>query len=161
MLLLPPTDPFLSLPHFAGAIPIGENDFKPLLSSRRIAATPQGAVTGITSSGVELKSSDGSKIVQCGAIVAATGYAGSLFDFIDVNVRQKVGLEKVASQPGGEDRARALRRKWKTVEGDKVAVADQALVYRGMLPAGRWKERDLAVTGSTRRTSVTGCRKPC
>ena len=149
-MLPPPTDPFLALPHFAGAITSDETDFKPLVSSGRIAALPQATVTSVTSAGAEVRDNDGLKTVRCGAIIAATGYEGLLFDFIDLKVRRKVGLEKVSPPAGCEARVRALRRKWKTVEGDEVHVADQALVYRGMLPAGRWKQRDLAVTGSTR-----------
>ena len=147
----PPTDPYHSLPHFAGGIPMTETDFRPLLTSGRIASFPLATLQSVDADGVKLQTRDGVKTVQCGAIVAATGYAGSLWDFIDLKTQVSIGLNKVPPKSGYEARVRTMRARWPTVLGDEVVGADQALVYRGVLPAGRYHERDLAIAGGTRR----------
>jgi hypothetical protein len=61
-----------------------------------------------------------------------------------------LGLEKVPPQDGWEGRTKKMRSAWKTVVSDDVSGVYQPLVYRGILPYGRYTERDLAVTGGTR-----------
>lgn len=149
----PPTNPFLTLAHFAGAIPTDPGNFKPLLEEGKIASTGQAEIKAVSEKGITLLTKEGDIMVECGAIVAATGFEGGVYDYIDAKTRVQLGLEKVEPREGWRDRVLTLRRSWKTVKGDEMAMVFQPLVYRGMLPAGRLAERDLAISGGTRRMS--------
>lgn len=139
----------MNLANFAGGIPQGPNVFRSQIGDERIGAIT-GSISKINESLVSFK--DGQQI-RCGGIIAATGYAGGAYDFIDIETRRMLGLEKVPpTRAGWEERVRRKRGEWKTIQGEEIKGVKQPLVYRGILPIGRFEQRDIAITGGTRGT---------
>lgn len=152
----PSSDPFLALPHFAGGMPATPTDLRPLVSAGRIAVLPSAELLSVDKDGVTFSTATGSRTVRCAAVVAATGYRRGCYDFLDARVRRKLGIERIKPREGWEERVKRMRARWTTVAPpDREVGFLQEEVFRGILPVGRWKERDLAITGGTKRESVT------
>ena len=132
-------------------MPLGPNDFNTLVKNGHIATLPHATLTDADTSSVSFSTVSGGRRIRCAAIVAATGYSGGTYDFIREKLRVQLGLERLPPRAGWEDRVTKMRSKWKTIESDEVKEVDQPLVYRGILPSGRLRERDLAISGGTRR----------
>ncbi|WRT64432.1 uncharacterized protein IL334_001364 [Kwoniella shivajii] len=151
--LSPPTsDPYLSLCHFAGGIATTPTNFLPLLRDGQLSSLRDASPTSIDEDGVAFKVANGHETakVQCGATVLATGYRGGTYDFINETLRHQLGLERVPPPPGSRARVLALRKSWKTVQSEDVGSIQLPLVLRGILPLGRFKQKDLAITGATK-----------
>nr|XP_031858099.1 uncharacterized protein CI109_006541 [Kwoniella shandongensis]KAA5525171.1 hypothetical protein CI109_006541 [Kwoniella shandongensis] len=157
----PTTDPYLSLAQFAGGIPTESTDFQPLLAAGRIASVPNITPIAVEDDGVVFESSNAHKEklkIKCGAIVLATGYNGANYDFIDGATRQSLGLDTESPDKGSKDRIKAFRDRWRSITAGKEIGEEKEiklpLVLRGILPFGRWTQRDLAVTGATRSYAI-------
>ncbi|ORY34312.1 hypothetical protein BCR39DRAFT_517622 [Naematelia encephala] len=153
----PDTDPFIALPHFAGGISSRPTDFIPLVNAGKIAVMTNGTLSSISSDSVIYSTPHGERVVRCGAIVAATGYKGGMYDFIDGDVRRELGLEREPPAEGWENRVKTMRNRWTTIStppGFQDKQVYQSMVFRGLLPVGRFTQKDLAVVGGTRPFSI-------
>ncbi|WWC99964.1 hypothetical protein V866_006873 [Kwoniella sp. B9012] len=156
---LPPpgTDPYLSLAHFAGGIPSSPADFLPLLKEGRIAMIQYVNPKSINSDkcSVDFMNNNGEvKNLRCGAIVTATGYSGGTYDFMETNLRKQLGLVRCLSNSDVEinktkEEVLDMRKRWKSIDGEEYKNVRLPLVFRGILPYGRFEQRDLAITGAT------------
>ncbi|WWC58869.1 uncharacterized protein I303_101414 [Kwoniella dejecticola CBS 10117] len=150
----PQTDSFLALALFAGGLPGSSTDFLSLLKAGKIASLQNATPIGIDEDGVTFQTIGEDKKVNCGAIVAATGYRGGTYEFIETKLRRSLGLERVPPEFGFKEAVLQMRKKWKTIDSDEVGDIPLPLVYRGILPFGRFAQKDLAITGATRPFSI-------
>ncbi|WWC66109.1 uncharacterized protein I206_100009 [Kwoniella pini CBS 10737] len=150
----PETDPFLSLAHFAGGLPSASTDFLTLLKAGKIASLHNAIPISVDKEGIEYKTENGNLKVKCGVIVTATGYRGGNYEFIESKLRRLLGLDRFSPEEGHEQVVLQMRRKWKTINSDEIGRIPLPLVYRGILPLGRFSQRDLAITGATKPFSI-------
>lgn len=145
-IVAPTTDMSTTLPHFSGGMGLRPTNFRPLVTAGRIA-TIRGTAVRADDKGVLF---DGERRVQCGAIVVGTGWKAHMWDFIDPVLREQLGLELRPQRSGFEKHVLAMRETWTSVNSEVVHDIPMPMVYRGVLPIGRWRERDLAIAGGTR-----------
>lgn len=148
----PKTNIHLDMPRFSvGLTP----EFADLVSSGRIALLTGADVVGADDKAVILTMADGDgseRRVRCGAIIAATGFKGSGKEFLSGELRDDLGLTRQPLRDGWRDRVKTIRKRWGSfrptgpIEDREI---DLPLVYRGIVPIGRYDERDLVVAGGS------------
>jgi hypothetical protein len=146
----PKTNIHLDMPRFSvGLTP----EFTDLVSSGRIAILTGADVVGADDKAVILTMADGSeRRVRCGAIIAATGFKGSGKEFLAEEWRDRLGLTRQPMRLGWRGRVKSIRKGWGSVRPTAPIVdreIDLPLVYRGIVPIGRYTERDLVVAGGS------------
>lgn len=117
VLPFPDNELFLTPERFGGVVETGSRGWIDYMERGRIQVLPGYGIKSVTQSGVVFRAPKGATVagqelvpevaIQCGAIVAATGYQGKQYNFLDSDMRADLGLTPVA--PGDDSAERFVK----------------------------------------------------
>ncbi|WVF70638.1 hypothetical protein IAT40_005431 [Kwoniella sp. CBS 6097] len=152
----PTTDPYLHLANFAGGLTFSPTDFMSHVTSGKIAVLANAAPVSVDSQRISFDVCGTKTKVSCGAVIAATGYKGDTYKFIEASTRKALGLDREPPSTDSRKNVMAMQKKWRTIDVnvEELTEVNLPLVFRGILPLGRFRQRDLAVTGGTKPLAI-------
>lgn len=120
---------------------------------QRKVTTILGEPVFVDNDGVVYEGPTGRHFQSCSAVICATGFRGNIWNFFEQQVRNLLGLEPQPHRDNFQRQVREMRAVWRTIPApaEEEEPISLPMVYRGILPIGRFAERDLAIAGSTRR----------
>ncbi|RSH91993.1 hypothetical protein EHS25_009364 [Saitozyma podzolica] len=154
----PVHDTFHELPKFAGTLPIPPQELSHDITHHQIVRRPWSNSSSINPDRTVNLVGESPTQRRCRAIIAATGYNGNVYPFFSATIQNQLGLAPAPPREGWQTRVNRLMSSWSTKRQGVQAnnPASQPLVYRGILPVGRYRQRDLAIVGGTRPSYLPG-----